>query len=94
MMITYFVRRVGRKLYCLGLSYAGRFDLMCTNDKKVSNGLFDNFTIIEYFCRGCGQLRLSISGYPKRCVSCGSTDLIKARPGVLDKAALKKENGF
>lgn len=47
----------------------------------------------EYFCNGCGQLRLFVVGEKKRsfngCGNCGSLDVVKGQPGELDKIELK-----
>ena len=45
----------------------------------------------EYFCNGCGQLRLSYVHNLKQCTQCTSRDLVIGRPGELDKDKLKKE---
>jgi len=45
----------------------------------------------EYFCWGCGDLRLSLCDDPhKTCANCGSFDIVVGRPMQLDKKALKK----
>lgn len=44
----------------------------------------------EYFCNGCGQLRLCYNPNDEhsRCANCTSADLVRGKPGDLDKAAL------
>ena len=41
----------------------------------------------EYFCKGCRQLRLAFLNVVK-CDNCGSTELIHAKVGRLNKEAL------
>ena len=45
----------------------------------------------EYFCNGCGQLRLSVGCNPEKCNNCNGTDLIIGDLNSLNKDALKKE---
>lgn len=46
----------------------------------------------EYFCKGCGQLRLSLKGRPQKCQNCESENIIAAeRLNELDKDKLKAE---
>ena len=46
----------------------------------------------EYFCKVCGQLRLRFKKEtPTTCGNCGSTDLIVATVGELDKEKLKAD---
>lgn len=44
----------------------------------------------EYFCSGCGQMRLSFVATDK-CFNCGSDKIRKGLPGELDKEKLTKE---
>ena len=44
----------------------------------------------EYFCFGCGELRLSFVD-ENTCGNCGSFKIRKAAIGTLDKEKLKKE---
>ena len=48
-----------------------------------------NRGMLEYFCNGCGHLRLSFGDYPFRCLNCGSIDIDVADAGSLDKEKLK-----
>ena len=50
-----------------------------------------NRWVLEYFCNGCGQLRLALWHRPKRCMHCGSEDINIAAAGTLDKEKLKDE---
>lgn len=52
--------------------------------------LYVGFEPVEYFCNGCGQLRLSIDDFDGICKHCGSTDVITGAVNSLDKEALKK----
>lgn len=45
----------------------------------------------EYFCRDCGQLRLSYLDKTEVCGNCGSSNIVKGEPGKLNKEVLKKE---
>lgn len=45
----------------------------------------------EYFCRDCQQLRLSFLDKTEKCGACGSSNIVKGRPGELDKGALLLE---
>lgn len=44
----------------------------------------------EYFCCICLQLRLTFRDDKTRCYNCGSEDIIRGKPGSLDKAFLLK----
>lgn len=46
----------------------------------------------EYFCKDCLQLRLSYLDETTECSNCESKDIIKGKPGTLNKEALRKEN--
>lgn len=46
---------------------------------------------LEYFCNNCYQLRLSVDGDVDKCLNCGSTNLVIAKVGFLDKEALLKD---
>lgn len=48
----------------------------------------------EYFCTDCCQLRLSFLIETDKCKNCGSIHIIKAKPGELDKAQLKRQYRF
>ena len=52
---------------------------------------FDNLDeeSLEYFCNGCGQLRLALKHRPTRCLNCMSTNLVVGAVGTLDKEKLK-----
>ena len=43
----------------------------------------------EYFCKGCGQLRLSYRPNTHGCANCNSSDIVRGRKGKLDKGRLK-----
>lgn len=45
----------------------------------------------EYFCKSCGQLRLSVLHTPKTCLNCGQDNIVVGLPGELDKDTLKAE---
>lgn len=45
----------------------------------------------EYFCWGCGQLRLSLIDDKTSCANCGSDDIERGIPGTLNKTELKRE---
>lgn len=45
----------------------------------------------EYFCHGCGHLRLSLRRVVDFCGNCGGSALVWGAPGELDKEQLKKE---
>jgi len=45
----------------------------------------------EYFCKSCGQLRLSFERDPGQCGNCDSTKLIVGEVGCLNKNLLKSE---
>lgn len=49
-----------------------------------------NKDIFEYFCKECGQLRLSLRS-EKRCGNCGSFNIVIGKVGELDKSTLKGE---
>lgn len=44
---------------------------------------------MEYFCRDCGQLRLSVEMNPTVCQNCKGAHLIIGEVGSLNKEALK-----
>ncbi len=44
----------------------------------------------EYFCYACGQLRLSLVE-ADTCGLCGSSNILKGKPGELDKEKLKAD---
>jgi len=44
----------------------------------------------EYFCNGCGQLRLKLN-HTDNCGNCGSSNIVKGKMGKLDKDKLKKQ---
>jgi hypothetical protein len=48
----------------------------------------------EYFCRNCLQLRLSYLIRTHKCANCQSTNIIRGKPGSLDKDQLKKQYQF
>lgn len=45
----------------------------------------------EYFCNGCGHLRLCLDDAQVTCGNCKGTDLIWGRVNELDKDKLKAE---
>jgi DNA-directed RNA polymerase subunit RPC12/RpoP len=45
----------------------------------------------EYFCTECLQLRLSYLIRTYKCSNCDSKNIIKGKPGSLDKTQLKKQ---
>lgn len=45
----------------------------------------------EYFCHGCGHLRLSLRRVNDFCGNCGGSDLTWGTPGELNKEQLKQE---
>lgn len=45
----------------------------------------------EYFCKDCGQLRLSFLNETTQCGNCKSNDIIKGDIGELNKVVLTKE---
>ena len=48
----------------------------------------------EYFCTKCLQLRLSFLIKTYKCSQCNSKEIIKGKPGELDKDQLKKQYQF
>lgn len=48
----------------------------------------------EYFCTNCFQLRISFLIKTYKCNNCGSKEIIKAKPGKLDKKQLKRQYQF
>lgn len=50
-----------------------------------------NFQPFEYFCFGCGQLRLCLDVRLQGCKNCGTAFTHKGKPGELDGAQLKKQ---
>lgn len=46
---------------------------------------------LEYFCKDCGQLRLSFLKQTIKCAHCGSKKIIKGKPGELNKEKLKQQ---
>ena len=59
---------------------------METNEFIVTNG--DDF---EYWCKGCRQLRLWCRGdEPFECGNCGGTDVVRGKPGELDREELER----
>jgi hypothetical protein len=51
----------------------------------------DEMKPYEYFCKGCGQIRLCLDEKLVGCGNCGSMLLITGEPGALDKDKLKLE---
>ncbi len=45
----------------------------------------------EYFCNGCGQIRLSYRPNTHDCANCNSSNIVRGRVGKLDKDKLKAE---
>ncbi len=45
----------------------------------------------EYFCFGCGHLRLTYVANNSICRNCGSKNIITGKIGELDKDVLKKQ---
>ena len=53
--------------------------------------LYIGYEPVEYFCYGCGQLRLSVREFDGFCTNCGSSQVVVGEPNSLDKDTLKKE---
>ena len=58
-------------------------------DVKIYKGSKRLEKPFEYFCNGCGQMRLSFVDIDS-CGNCGSGMIIKGDPGTLDKDELKR----
>jgi Zn finger protein HypA/HybF involved in hydrogenase expression len=52
--------------------------------------LFIGSSLFEYYCKDCGQLRLSIKNRFEDCGNCHSTNVIVGALNSLDKEALRK----
>ena len=50
-----------------------------------------DFQPFEYFCFGCGQLRLCCDPKLEGCKNCGAPFTHKGKPGELDGTKLKAE---
>lgn len=50
-----------------------------------------DFQSFEYFCFGCGQLRLCCDPKLQGCKNCGAPFTHKGKPGELDGTRLKTE---
>jgi len=44
----------------------------------------------EYFCRGCGELRLDTTGKKTSCGGCGHNEIIFGKIGELNVKALRE----
>jgi len=60
-------------------------------DKSRRMAIMERDADCEYFCKDCTQLRLSFIKDTSKCGNCGSLNIIKGKPGELDKETLLKE---